>query len=105
MQTFETTIDRVAKNTNKTINSSENKIRRLRQSIDEVNGSLEIISEDINENKENIANLTIGNQEIKNSVESLDKKYETLTTLTKEVFGNPIKIENSGEANHDLYVE
>lgn len=97
MQTFETTIDRVAKNTNKTINSSENKIRRLRQSIDEVNGSLEIISEDINENKENIANLTIGNQEIKNSIESLDKKYETLTTLTKEVFGNPIKIENSGE--------
>lgn len=63
-QTFETTIDRENKKINSTVNSSSAKYRRIRQEIDNVEGTLKVISEkvvDISSTKSGLRTITLDN--------------------------------------------
>lgn len=70
-QNFKTTINRISKTINTSSNNTNAKYRRLKQEIDTVNGSLKILSEEVSD-------------------------IEVDTTLTKQVSGNPITIEDAG---------
>lgn len=72
-QTFDTQIDRLAKATNKTVTGEVVRYKRLKQTIDETNAKLTIVSEDVDGNKERIGQLELSSEGFKTSISNVEK--------------------------------
>jgi len=77
--------------------SVPNQILDVNRKCDKLSGVIEDTIKKVDENKEEITKVTQTSNEIKSSVDNLNKDYELNMTTSKLASGNPIIIENAGE--------
>ena len=77
--------------------NDKEKIRRLETNINQIEGTITILNEEIDGQNKKIAEIEITNEQIQQSVTKAEESIVELQTITNTLEGNPIKIENALE--------